>query len=75
MEVHEALEQVAAGLTALAEVDLDALSDAALDETLVTLQRLSHRLAGQVCRYAHCWEQRGVWSSDGSKSSWTRLAP
>ncbi|MFT3854872.1 MAG: hypothetical protein QM733_19365 [Ilumatobacteraceae bacterium] len=31
-------------------------------------------MAAQTCRYAHRWEQRGVWASDGSKSSFTRLA-
>ena len=40
----------------------------------VALQGVSHRMAAQACRFAHRWEQRGVWSSDGSRSSSARLA-
>ena len=74
MGTAEGLERVAAGLTALAGVDLDALSDAELDHALVELQRLSHRLAAQTCRLANRWERRGVWQGDGSKSAAARLA-
>jgi hypothetical protein len=74
METAEGLEHVAAGLTALADVDLDVLSADEVNETLVALQRLSHALAAQVCRVAHRWDQTGVWSADGSRSASARLA-
>jgi len=41
---------------------------------VIELQTLSHRLAAQVCRVTHRWEQRRVWEGDGSKSSAARLA-
>ncbi len=38
------------------------------------LQWAGHRLDAQLGRIAHRWSQRGVWSSDGSKSAAARLA-
>ena len=70
----EATEKVADGLTALADIDLDGLCDEALNQLVVELQGLTHRLAAEVCRVTHRWEQRGVWAGDGSKSSTARLA-
>ncbi len=74
MRSAEGTERVAEGLLLLADMDLDALCDDALNELVVDLQQLSHRLAAQVCRVTHRWEQRGVWAGDGSKSSAARLA-
>src|SRR6478736_432229 len=68
-----ATETVADGLTALAGIDLDVLCDEALNELVIELQTLSHRLAAQVCRVTHRWEQRRVWEGDGSRSSAARL--
>src|SRR6478736_6446334 len=70
----EATERVADGLTALADVDLDGLCDEALNRLVIELHGLTHRLAAQVCRVTHRWEQRRVWEGDGSKSSAARLS-
>ena len=58
MRSAESTERVAEGLLLLADMDLDALCDEALDELVVDLQQLSHRLAAQVCRVTHRWERR-----------------
>jgi hypothetical protein len=61
-------------LDAVADLDLDALADGELDSLVVGLQRLGHRLVAQQCRTGRCWEQRGVWSGDGSRSPSARLS-
>lgn len=68
------VDNLVSGLDALVDVDLDELSDAALDALLGDLQRLGHRMDAQLCRVADRWSQRGVWSSDGSRSAAARLS-
>jgi hypothetical protein len=74
VDAGQAVETVAAGLTSLADVDPDALSDSALDELLTALLHAAHRLDAQVCRVARRWHQRGVWCGDGSKSPAARMS-
>ncbi|MFT3855517.1 MAG: DUF222 domain-containing protein [Ilumatobacteraceae bacterium] len=74
MDVAGVVERVADDLRLLGDVDLDVLSDLELDEALVGLQRLRRLFDAQLCRCAHRWEQRGVWASDGSRSSSARMA-
>ncbi|MFT3854839.1 MAG: DUF222 domain-containing protein [Ilumatobacteraceae bacterium] len=74
MRTTASIERVVDGLRGLADVDLDVLSDVELDEALNGLQAARRLFDAQLCRLAHRWEQRGVWSSDGSKSSTARMA-
>jgi hypothetical protein len=67
----EALQQT---LEAVAAVDLDTLTDGELDDELVALVRLRHRLDGTIARRAARWEASGVWRSDGSRAPWARLS-
>src|SRR5699024_1429066 len=41
---------------------------------LATLVRLSHALHAATCRIAQRWDDRGVWTADGSRSAAARLA-
>jgi hypothetical protein len=67
----EALQQT---LEAIAAVDLDTLTDGELDDELVALLRLRHRLDAAIARRAARWEASGVWRSDGSRAPWARLS-
>ncbi|MFT3853509.1 MAG: HNH endonuclease signature motif containing protein [Ilumatobacteraceae bacterium] len=67
-------ERVVDDLRLLADVDLDVLSDPELDEALRELLAARRLFDAQLCRMARRWEQRGVWASDGSKSSSARMA-
>jgi hypothetical protein len=57
-----------------AGLDLDTVGDGELDAELVALLRLRHRLDAQIARRARCWNQRGVWRSDGSPAPWACLS-
>lgn len=65
------LEQVLDELLAIDPVDT---ADDDLHEIVVAVQRQSHRLAAVRARLISSWEQRGIWSSDGSRSPGHRLA-
>lgn len=66
-ELHDQLDQLLA-------LDLDTLTDTELDETLIDLQRARARLGAATARLVQRWAQRGIWSSDGSRSPAARLA-
>lgn len=68
------VERMAGAIDAVADVDLDALSDDDLDDELVGLMRQHHRLAAEIARRAQRWDARSVWRSDGSRSAAGRLA-
>jgi hypothetical protein len=67
----EALQQA---LEAAAAVEPDTLTDEELDQELVALVRLRHRLDAVIARRANRWDARGVWRSDGSRAPWARLS-
>ena len=50
----EAIEKVAEGVTALADIDLDALPDAELDDVVTALQRLTPS-ARRAARAVRAW--------------------
>lgn len=74
MAVAEPLERLTEALDSLSTVDVDALTGAQLDEQLVALLRLSHRLDAATYRLAARWETDLVWMDDGSKSADGRLS-
>ncbi len=63
-----------AAITALADTDVDTLTDDDLDAELVDLLRVRHRLDAEIARRAAPWDRRAVWRSDGSRAPWARLA-
>ena len=63
-----------AAITALCDVDVDALGDRELDAELVALLRVRHRLDAEIARRASGWDRREVWRSDGSRAPWARLS-
>ncbi len=69
--MDEALQEA---LEAVAAVDPDTFTDEELDQELVALVRLRHRLDALIARRANCWDARGVWRSDGSRAPWARLS-
>lgn len=74
MSADIGLERIAEGLVVAAAVDPRSLSHAAKCERVTVLQHLSHRLAAEITRTVHDWEQSGAWAEDGSRTSTTRLA-
>src|SRR5262249_40966500 len=61
-------------IDAFLNVDPDALSDDELDAALVAARKEASRLAAGIARLATAWTARGVWTRDGSRSSWSRFA-
>jgi hypothetical protein len=70
-EVVEALQQA---IDAATGVDLDTLTDGELDDELVALVHLRHRLDAEIARRADGWNRRTIWRGDGSKAPWARLS-
>ena len=64
--LHEAID-------AATDIDLDTLTDVELDDELVGLLRLRHRLDAEIARRADRWDRRTIWRGDGSKAPWARL--
>lgn len=60
-------------LDAVADADLDTLTDAELDRELMGLLRARHRLDAEIARRAARWDARVVWVGDGSRSGAARL--
>ena len=69
--VVDALREAVNGLV---DVDLDTLTDGELDDELVRLIRLRHRLDAEIARRADRWDRRTIWRGDGSKAPWARLS-
>jgi hypothetical protein len=61
-------------IDALADVDLDEVSDAELHAAVVGLGGLSARLEAQWCRLIGRWDHRQIWADNGSKAAAARLA-
>ena len=55
-------------------LDAAELADDDLHDLVITVQRQSHRLAALRAQLISAWDQRGGWSSDGSRSPAHRLA-
>jgi hypothetical protein len=70
----EVLERLNEAIDAVADVDVDTLTDSQLDEFVIALQRARHRLVGATTGALARWDGVGVWLSDGSRSAATRLA-
>ena len=70
----DGIQQAVSGLRAAAALDLDALCDAEVDQLMQDLQLVGRLQGGLLARFARCWEQRGIWSGDGSKSPAARMA-
>ena len=56
-------------ITALADVDVDAVSDAELSAVMLSLRRQQSRLAAAVSGLTAGFDARRVWASDGSRSA------
>jgi hypothetical protein len=61
-------------IEALDGIDLDSLSDEALQDLTVATQRLGDRLAAVSASIVARWDARGVWAGDGSRTAGARLA-
>ena len=68
------VDELEAAIEDLLGQDLEAVDDAALHETVVSLQRLSGRLAAVRARFVSAWDGRGIWGNDRSRSAGARLA-
>ena len=66
--------QVDNAFDALEHIDLDALSDDQLHGYVMQLHRFTSRLASLRSEPTAEWVAREVWSDDGSKAAWARLA-
>jgi hypothetical protein len=69
-----AVELVERAVSAVATVDVDALSDAELHDHVVGLQRLTDRLVAATAALVQRWDARQAWADDGSRSASARLA-
>jgi hypothetical protein len=65
------LDQLDEAIDALADAAVD---DGELDAVLIGLMRARHRLAAVTADVLAHWDASGVWRSDGSRSTATRLA-
>jgi Domain of unknown function (DUF222) len=70
----EILDGLREALDALADVDVEALSDGELHAVVVELAALSTRLEAQWCRTIARWDARMVWAHNGSRSPAARLS-
>jgi hypothetical protein len=70
----EPVETLHEAISALAAIDLDALSDLELDHLTIALHRERHRLDAAAATVTARWEARGIWLSDGSRTSAARLS-
>lgn len=61
-------------ITQLADDDLDAPTDAELDDDLLELLRQRRRLDAEIVTRTQRWDARSVWASDGSRSPSARLS-
>ena len=68
------VDTVSEAIDGLAGVDLDTLTDGELDDELVAMVRLRHRLDAEIARRADRWDRRTIWRGDGSKAPWARLS-
>ena len=68
------VEALGEAIDATVDVDLDALTDGELDDELVGLIRLRHRVDAEIARRADRWDRRTIWRGDGSKAPWARLS-
>lgn len=67
-------EVLSAEIDKLRDLDVEALDDVSVHQAVIDLQREIDRLAGFQCRVLRSWDNRGMWSSDGSKSPRSRLS-
>jgi hypothetical protein len=65
---------LSAVIEALADVDLDAVSDTELHAAVVGLGVVSSRLEAPWCRLIGRWDRRQIWTDNGSKAAGARLA-
>ena len=68
------VDTISEAVGGLADIDLDTLTDGELDDELVGLIRLRHRLEAEIARRADRWDRRTIWRGDGSKAPWARLS-
>ena len=73
-EVAQVCAEVDAAFDALERVDVAGLSDDALHGFVMELQRFTSRLSSLRSTPTAEWVARNVWSDDGSKAAWSRLA-
>ena len=69
-----AVDTMSEAVEAAADVDLDTLTDGELDDELVAMVRLRHRLDAEIARRVDRWDRRTIWRGDGSKAPWARLS-
>lgn len=68
------LDILTPGIDGLADVDLDALADSELHDSLVGLATVITRLEAELCRRLQRWDTRQIWANNGSKAPAARLA-
>lgn len=68
------VDQLAAALDELLELDPTTLSDADLHDTVVALGRQTSRLHAAWCQLIGAWDDRKVWADNGSKAPGARLS-
>ena len=68
------LERLEAVLDELADLDVDTLDDATVDDLVVALGAHATRLEAAWCRLIGVWDRRRLWAANGSKSPAARLA-
>ena len=68
------VEQLSEAIDALLATDACELSDHALHELVVGLQRQQNRLAAATADAISAWDRRMVWADNGSRSAAVRLA-
>ena len=65
---------LAEAVTELESIDIESISDAALHESLIEIQREQTRLAAVLTARVSAWSARKAWADDGSKSAGARLS-
>src|SRR5262245_35455816 len=72
--MSDPVEQLAAAINTLLTLDVDALTDAELDEAVIGLQRQRARSGAVAAGLLARWDSRRVWGGDQSRSAASRLA-
>jgi Domain of unknown function (DUF222) len=72
--MESGLEELAAAVEGLLDVDVDVLDDAALNASVLGVVREEARLAAVKARLVRRWESSAGWAADGSRTAATALA-